>query len=302
MMQEDIVILDGGMSRELERLGAPFRQPEWSALALIETPEIVERVHAEFIDAGAEVITTNNYAVVPFHIGEERFAAEGGRLIELSGRLARSAADRKTGTRVAGSIPPVFGSYLPQDFDPAHAPALLGKIVSGLARHVDLWLIETTSSIEEMKAAAKATSAAPKPLWVSYTLEDGHADSQIPTLRSGEPVRAAVEAAVASGAEAVLFNCSAPEVMEAAVKVAVAAVPEGVRIGVYANAFAKPADEIPANDGVDEIRHDLDPAAYAAWARRWKALGATLIGGCCGIGCGHIAALRRTLKPADQSS
>lgn len=302
MMHADIVILDGGMSRELERLGAPFRQPEWSALALIETPEIVERVHTEFIQAGAEVITTNNYAVVPFHIGDERFAADGRRLIELSGRLARSAADRKKGVRVAGCVPPVFGSYLPQDFDPDDAPALLGEIIAGLAPHSDLWLIETTSSIEEMAAAALATATAPKPLWVSYTLEDRHADQRAPTLRSGEPVRAAVEAAVASGAEAVLFNCSAPEVMEAALKEAVATAPGGVRIGVYANAFAKPADEIPANDGVDEVRHDLDPAAYAAWARRWKALGATLIGGCCGIGCDHIAVRRRELKQVGQSS
>ncbi|WP_292881646.1 homocysteine S-methyltransferase family protein [Nisaea sp.] len=302
MMQEDMVILDGGMSRELERLGAPFRQPEWSALALFETPDIVERVHAEFIEAGAEVITTNNYAVVPFHIGEERFAADGRRLIELSGRLARSAADRRKGIRVAGSIPPVFGSYLPQDFDAARAPALLGTIVAGLAPHADLWLIETTSSIEEMKAAAKASSAAPKPLWVSYTLHDDNPDPQAPKLRSGEPVRAAVEAAVAEGAEAVLFNCSAPEVMEAALRAAVAAVPDGVRVGVYANAFTKPADEVPANDGVDEIRHDLDPAAYAEWARRWRELGAAIVGGCCGIGCAHIAALRRALKPSGQSS
>lgn len=42
-------ILDGGMSRELVRLGAELRQPEWSALALIENPAIVRRVHEEFL-------------------------------------------------------------------------------------------------------------------------------------------------------------------------------------------------------------------------------------------------------------
>lgn len=40
-------ILDGGLGRELARRGAPFRQPEWSALALIEAPETVKEVHLD---------------------------------------------------------------------------------------------------------------------------------------------------------------------------------------------------------------------------------------------------------------
>ena len=48
MTAERIVLLDGGMGRELARMGAPFRQPEWSALALIEAPEFVSRAHAAF--------------------------------------------------------------------------------------------------------------------------------------------------------------------------------------------------------------------------------------------------------------
>lgn len=47
------VILDGGMGRELQRAGAPFRQPEWSALALSEAPQAVEAVHAAYINSGA---------------------------------------------------------------------------------------------------------------------------------------------------------------------------------------------------------------------------------------------------------
>jgi len=100
-----ITILDGGMSRELVRLGAELRQPEWSALALMESPETVRRVHEGFIVAGADVITTNSYALVPFHIGETRFHQEGRRLIALAGSLAREAADKAgaRGVRVAGS-------------------------------------------------------------------------------------------------------------------------------------------------------------------------------------------------------
>ncbi|HCN44325.1 MAG TPA: homocysteine S-methyltransferase, partial [Pseudomonas sp.] len=93
MGEKSLVILDGGMGRELARRGAPFRQPEWSALALSEAPEAVVAVHRAYIDAGAQVITSNSYAVVPFHIGEERFKHEGQALASTAGQLARAAAD-----------------------------------------------------------------------------------------------------------------------------------------------------------------------------------------------------------------
>lgn len=67
------IILDGGMGRELQRAGAPFRQPEWSALALSEAPQAVEAVHAAYIASGANVITTNSYAVVPFSYWRRAF-------------------------------------------------------------------------------------------------------------------------------------------------------------------------------------------------------------------------------------
>lgn len=305
-MSQELIILDGGFSRELERLGAPFRQPEWSALGLMETPEIVELAHIEFIKAGAEVITTNSYAVVPYHIGEERFARDGRRLIELSGSLARSAADKYPGVRVAGCIPPMFGSYLPNDFDAERAPALLKEFVDGLAPHADLWLIETTSSIAEMEAASDALKMVPKPLWVSYTLADDGDVGDDSLLRSGESVHDAVMAANQHGAEAVLFNCSAPEVMEQAIREAKKVLPGSVRVGAYANAFGRTVSRAerttPANEGFSDMREDLAPPAYLAWARKWTDMGASVVGGCCGIGSAHIEELARALKGAGQSS
>ena len=146
-----IRILDGGMSRELIRLGAELRQPEWSALALMEAPDVVRRVHEEFIVAGADVITTNSYALVPFHIGEERFRAEGRRLIALAGRLARAAADSAKDRKVlvAGSLPPIFGSYEPHLFRPERVQNYLGVLVEELTPYVDLWLGETLSLVAE---------------------------------------------------------------------------------------------------------------------------------------------------------
>ena len=67
-----------------------------------------------------------------------------------------------------------------------------------------------------------------------------------------------------------------------------------LRLGVYANAFAAHGTDeeaLPANDGLDEIRTDLTSTAYLDWAKRWRAAGADIIGGCCGVGPEHIAAL-----------
>src|SRR5262245_7884845 len=121
-MTSTFTLLDGGMGRELHRAGAPFRQPEWSALGLMLAPEMVEEAHRRFVEAGAEVITTNSYALVPFHIGDAKFRVEGGALADLAGRLARKAADSAGHmVRVAGSLPPLFGSYRPDLFDEAKA-------------------------------------------------------------------------------------------------------------------------------------------------------------------------------------
>ena len=292
-----ITLLDGGMGRELMRMGAPFRQPEWSALALMEAPEAVAQAHAAFIAAGAEVVTTNNYAVVPFHIGEDRFAADGRMLAERAGRLARAAADDGAGRKVlvAASLPPLFGSYRPDLFDAARAPELLRTLVEGLSPHADLWLAETLGSIAEAAAVNDALAGDARPLWISFTLADNRPEPSDPRLRSGEPVAEAVRAAARLGAAAVLFNCSQPEVMAPALEVArdtLAELDAAIEIGAYANAFQPKDESTQANEEVSDLRTDLDPPGYLGFARDWMARGATIVGGCCGIGPEHIAALR----------
>ncbi|MGE8114522.1 MULTISPECIES: homocysteine S-methyltransferase family protein [Pseudomonas] len=293
-----MVVLDGGMGRELQRSGAPFRQPEWSALALSEAPEAVVGVHAAFIAAGAQVITSNSYAVVPFHIGEERFAREGLQLASVAGQLARRAADASAQpVQVAGSLPPLFGSYRPDLFQPERVAEVLTPLLQGLAPHVDLWLAETQSSVAEVRAIHSHLPADGRPFWVSFTLQDEEVDS-VPRLRSGEPVADAIEAVAGLGVAAVLFNCSQPEVIGAALEVArsvIEARQADIAIGAYANAFPPQPKQATANDGLDELREDLDPPGYLVWARDWRARGASLIGGCCGIGPEHIAEIKRGL-------
>lgn len=300
-MAKQIQVIDGGMGRELSRNGAPFRQPEWSALALIEAPDYVRQAHDAFIDAGARIITTNSYAVVPFHLGEARFQHEGSALARLAGSIARAAADASPNpVRVAGSLPPALGSYRPDLFEPVAAAKILKVLIDALSDHVDFWLAETQSSIAEVRLVAELLKDDPRPRWFSFTLDDalnaqGHAQ-----LRSGESIQAAVTTATELQAAAVLFNCSPPEVMSAAVREAVAH--GDLPLGVYANAFEPSAHKQGANVGISELRRDTQPPNYLRWAKEWVGLGASIVGGCCGIGPEHIAELSAAFPSIDSST
>ncbi|MBI0425005.1 homocysteine S-methyltransferase family protein [Psychrobacter sp. NG27] len=291
-------IIDGGMGRELAKRGAPFRQPEWSALAMIEAPEIVRDVHRAYIQSGAAVITTNSYALVPFHIGAERFADQAQALAASAGEMARAAITLEgTATKVAGSIPPLFGSYRADLFDAEHVEDIGTPLIKGLSPHVDFWLAETQSLIAESVAVRELLSTLDrdnKPLWVAFTLED-NMDIDLPRLRSGETVQEAVATMADLNIEAILFNCCQPEVINQALEVAQNVLQEKdaahIKLGAYANAFPPQPKDAAANDTLNEVRDDLTPPAYLLWAQKWQAQGASLIGGCCGIGPEHIQAL-----------
>ena len=295
------MILDGGMGRELERIGAPFQQPEWSAQALIETPHLVEQVHKSFIDAGADIITTNTYALVPFHIGEKRFNEEGATLVEQAALLARKVVSVKTSSTVlvAGCIPPVLGSYRPDLFSLAQAKPLLEVLVTNQQDHVDIWIAETISSIAEAEMIKQRTSSTKQDTWMAFTINDDL--DAIPTLRSGEFVYDAVKKIAGQNITAILFNCSRIEVMESALLVAKKALVEQgleneVQLGVYANNFPPIGDLHAANDQVNSIRKDIPATQYKGFAASWLNAGASIIGGCCGISPEHIKQLAE-LKP-----
>uniref|UniRef100_A5WFJ9 Homocysteine S-methyltransferase n=1 Tax=Psychrobacter sp. (strain PRwf-1) TaxID=349106 RepID=A5WFJ9_PSYWF len=295
MSVKAITIIDGGMGRELAKRGAPFRQPEWSALAMIEAPEIVRDVHRDFIRSGAGVITTNSYALLPFHIGEVRFAKHAQDLAASAGEMARAAVElENTPTKVAGSIPPLFGSYRADLFQAEQVEDIATPLITGLRPYVDFWLAETQSLIAESVAVRKLLTKLDtdnKPVWVSFTLEDSeHLD--VPRLRSGETVVEAVTTLAGLNVEAILFNCCQPEVIEQALEVAQSVLQHKdaahIKLGAYANAFPPQPKDATANDGLDEVREDLTPPAYLDWAKKWQAQGVSLIGGGCGIGPEHI--------------
>ncbi len=303
-----VSIMDGGMGRELERRGAPFRQPEWSALAMMEAPETVQAVHSAFINSGAQVILTNSYALVPFHIGEARFTADAENLAGQSGLVARAAADQASlPVRVAGAIPPLFGSYRADLYQPDQAVRVVTPLITGLFPHVDCWLLETQSLIQEAVEVCRVLrqlDTETKPVWIAFSLQDEGA-VQSPCLRSGESVEGAICAVMSAEVTAILFNCCQPEVIEAALSVAGKTLQQlgrsDVELGAYANAFPAQREDAAANDNLNELREDLTPEAYLDWARRWHLQGASLIGGCCGVGPAHIAVLSEHFTPSERA-
>jgi len=302
-----VKIIDGGMGRELRRIGAPFQQPEWSAQALMDAPDMVRRAHDNFINAGAEVIIVNSYAVVPFHIGADRFQARGAELIDLAGRIAREAADRAASRPlVAGSVPPLFGSYEPDQFVSEEAPALYDVVASAQAPFVDLWILETMSSIAEVSAALAAVEKhrtdPAQPIWLSFCLPDTEPDGPV-RLRSGETVTAVAEA-FHDRVDVFSINCSLPERIEEGIpqlRQALGALGSNAAIAAYANAFEPTLRQLPANAGISGERSELTPEVYANAAERWIELGASIVGGCCGIHPEHIAELARRHPPTTRA-
>lgn len=308
---DQLLILDGGMSRELISLNAPFRQPEWTALSLLEAPHLVSQVHRNFIAAGADVVTTNSYAIVPFHIGEDRFWESGERLAALAGRLAREEADlaSKDGRRVlvAGSLPPIFGSYEPERFDAKRVKKYLEVLVRGLAPYVDVWLGETLSVIEEARAVLEVTQSIEKPVWIAFTPDDSLQRNELsPCLRSKETITEVAEWALSTRTEALLFNCCRPELLEDVIEDTQKVFgnttnslesKSSPRIGAYANAFLPRSNEYAANSDISGTDNTLTTDAYSDFASLWLDRGATILGGCCGIGHGHIRGLASRFKP-----
>jgi homocysteine S-methyltransferase len=300
-----IELLDGGTGEECFRLGVPDDRTIWSARALVEERyhEIVRQVHRNFIVAGSQYITTNNYSVTP-GVG---LSARLETLTTVAAKLAvqaRQECERLgySGIRICGSLPPLVESYRP-DLVLPHDQAVTQylRIVKSLNDSVDIFLAETLSSIAEASSAVQAVTeiTSRKPVWVSWTLRsDGR-------LRSGERVSEAIQSILGKSITAILFNCSEPEAISRALteinedpdvlaKIHVAK----VRLGAYANRLTPVTQEFAMADtsAPQAMRSDVNVARYTEFARQWVALGAELIGGCCGIGPEYIADLRRCFR------
>jgi len=287
------VLLDGGMGRELRFRGVAVPETIWSAGALMTDPDVVRQIHSDYIEAGADIITTNTYGVIRSDLAkvgiEERFV----ELNTLACRLAVEArASSQRDVVIAGSLPPLRGSFRPDLVGPSkEIEALYQEQADLLVPYVDLLLCETMSSAAEGRAAAKAASRTGKPVWVAWTLHE----DQPGILRSGESISDALAALSGLPVSGFLTNCCAPERVTDAIPRLTASGAEW--IGGYANTFTPiPQDWTlggqEETDGLLTLRGDLDPERYVVHVADWLSSGATVVGGCCGTRPAHTAKMR----------
>lgn len=283
--ESSVILLDGGMGHQLKMMGIPITGKVGTmgrflnvVVANIKHPELVRNAHLAFIDAGAEIIITNNYAAVPKCLQHHpNFDGDCRPYIKAAGQRAREACNMRPdrNVKIAGSIPPLAESYR---FD------LVGSfesnleqyriIASSIAPFSDVILCETMSTADEAKAACTAAAETGLPVWVSWTLDENK-----PVLRSGESVKEAINALADLDIEAYLFNCTSPEIITTALSL----LPKGAKIGAYANGF------VTATEGSGEYRDLTGAEYYEQFVHTWIQNGACIVGGCCGIFPKHIA-------------
>lgn len=288
-MKREIVLLDGGMGQELIARSSQPPSPLWSAHVMMNEPEIVEAVHCEYIEAGATVLTLNSYSATPERLArdasEDVFESLQAKAIKIA-----KAASGDTAVTIAGCLPPLFGSYHPENTpDESFYRKTYDRIVAIQRDHVDVFLCETMSSIKEVRSATQAAVFSGKPVWCAMSVDDDDGRK----LRSGEALSDGVAVAVEAGASAVLINCSTPEAVAQGLPILKTS---GLPFGAYANGFTRASDlKIGGTVDVLEARMDLTPEAYADHVMRWIGEGASIVGGCCEVGPAHIRKLANTL-------
>ncbi|WP_328563412.1 homocysteine S-methyltransferase [Streptomyces coelicoflavus] len=274
------LVLDGGLSNQLEAAGHDLGDALWSARLLADDPEAITRAHLAYFEAGADVVITSSYQAT-FEgfarrgIGRERTA----ELLGLSVESAREAARRAQASRplwVAASAGP-YGAMLA---DGSEYRGRYGLDVGELERfhrrrlevlaaaRPDVLALETVPDTDEAVALLRAVRGLGVPAWLSYTVDGDR-------TRAGQPLEEAF--ALAADAEEVVavgVNCCAPGDVCGAVRAA-------------ARVTGKPVVAYPNSGEVWDAR-------ARAWRGRsqfaprlvgeWRAAGARLVGGCCRVG------------------
>ncbi|MFE1475194.1 homocysteine S-methyltransferase [Streptomyces cyaneofuscatus] len=295
-LAEGPVLLDGGLSNQLEAQGCDLSDALWSARLLADAPEQVEAAHLAYLRAGAQVLITASYQATfegfgRHGIGPERTGALLARSVELARRAAGAArrADPEREIWVAASVGP-YGAMLAdgseyrgrygltvRELERFHRPRVAALAEAG----PDVLALETVPDMDEAEAVVRVAEETGLPLWLSYSVAGGR-------TRAGQPLEEAF--AVAAGREAVValgVNCCDPAEAEEAVRVAV-------------EVTGKPAVVYPnSGEGWDAEGRGWTGASTfdPGRVRAWTGAGARLVGGCCRVGPDRIKELAGLLGP-----
>lgn len=290
-MSKKITLLDGGLGQEIHKRSGQPAHPMWSAEVMRQKPEIAEEVHRDFLKAGARVITINSYSLTPTRLKRDATIDDFQPLQRKAIELAQKATRDYPDAQIAGCLPPLIGSYTTDERSNDSLEAEYREIIALQNDAVDLYLIETISSLREGMAALRAAKETGKPVLLSFTLTDDGSKQ----IRSGESIDEVVRSVNEASPDALLFNCSFPESIGAGI----AHIEKEIKVpfGGYANAFTS-IEALKPGGTVDalEKRQDLTEESYAEKVMTWIDHGATILGGCCEVGPSYIAKLREKLE------
>ena len=280
-MRDRFLLLDGGTGTVLQAAGlrSGERPESWN----LSRPEEIVRLHAAYLEAGANVVVTNTFGVNPLHYGEA----------DLNALTAAAVAH----ARAAQCLFPDHPSFVALDLGPTGkllrplgdlpfedaADAFSAVVRAGVREGVDLIFIETMNDSLETKAALLAVKEnCDLPVFVS------NAYSENGRLLSGAEPAAVVAMLEGMGADAIGVNCSmGPEGLAPIVReyLAHASVPVLMK----------------ANAGMPRVEngrtvYDVTPEQFARTEAALAREGVRLLGGCCGTTPAHIRALAEALR------
>ena len=274
------LLLDGGTGTELRRRGANLDAVAWTGLLPLENYDLLRAVHADYVAAGADIITTSTFGTARFVLEAAGHGADCeaiNRRAVAAAREARDAAGRAVA--VAGSM-----SCLPPRFDVHAYPdeavesADYRELADTLATAgVDLLIVEMLQESHHAPLALAAARTTGLPVWLGVSCRVGAAGGLVgfdfPLVTLGECLDALLP--LAPDAVAVMHS-PLPAIMPA--------------LDVLRSRFRGPIGAYPEiGDGT--VPSPTTPADLAAQAKRWLEAGAQIVGGCCGTTPAHIRAL-----------
>lgn len=270
-----VTLLDGPIGTQLNHRGVATDLPLWSAAAIDSAPQTIADIHRHYAGAGATVHTANTFRTKRRNLGD-RWHEWTARAVELARQSV--PADH----RIAGSISPLMDCYRP-DLSPP--PSVCESEHAEMAAYLadlrcNVLLCETFPSAAEAVIAVRAAVQTGVETWAALTAGP---DADLMTrAQMADAARRVIDV----GAAAVLVNCT-PANKTLPLVIAMVQVAGDVPVGAYANAGH-------ADDRVGWMTDpSLGASTYAAFAKQWIEAGATIIGGCCGTGPQHIAAIGR---------
>ena len=283
------LVLDAAMGSDLDRRGLPTTLPLWSAVGLLERPDLVRQVHLENLLAGADAITTDTFRTTARTL--RHAGIDPVRAAELDALAVQLAIDARTEAGrpealIAGSMAPLEDCYRPTFETPPEVALTEHRAQAGnlAAAGVDLIMVETMPTAAEAEIALRAAIETGRPATVGFVCALPDRGEPV-RLLSGETLQDAVARVSPLAPAAIFVNCAAPPVITAALRELreLTTLP----IGAYANVGHVDDERGWSPHGA------ITGERYAAHAADWIALGARVVGGCCGTHPAHTAALRR---------